>query len=75
MAGREWLHCGYVTGWPCRNLFKVETYPPELVPIGPCCWPNLRIFVYRILGDGRASLWKDNPIIENRNQVRYLPLA
>lgn len=54
--GREWLLCGYVTGWPCRNHFKVGTYPPGLVPIGPCCWPNLRIFVYRILGEAAALL-------------------
>lgn len=26
------------------------TYPPALDLIGICCWPNLRIFVYGILG-------------------------
>lgn len=69
MPGREWLLCGYVTGWPCRNHFKVGTYPPELDPIGPCCWPNLRIFVYRILGEAAAL----SPVPQEQPHIGRIP--
>lgn len=36
------------------------TYPPALVLIGICCWPNLRIFVYGILGvEDDAHLFRE----------------
>lgn len=69
MPDREWLLCGYVTGWPCRNHFKVGTYPPGLVPIGPCCWPNLRIFVYRILGEAAAL----SPVPQEQPHIGRIP--
>lgn len=50
MLGREWLSCSYVTRWPCRNHFKVGSYPPGLDQNGVGCCPNLPDFVYRILG-------------------------